>query len=167
LPESRFRGEARIGYVKSERIAAYREVVRLHTQLSDTAAGYQNEIQALVVVLFPEFRQVFANPCLPTALAVLKAFPSAQALAEAGVEPLLQVLRAQTTAHYGRPTAQKLVALAKQSESLGQAVAGRAVSLRILCDQLEHTRANLARLDSEIEQRLEYRSRSQRGTTGA
>ncbi len=30
----------------------------------------QNEIQALVVVLFPEFTQVFADPCLPSALSV-------------------------------------------------------------------------------------------------
>jgi len=42
-------------------------------QLSDEAAAYQNESQALVIVLFPEFTQVFADPCLPTALAVLKA----------------------------------------------------------------------------------------------
>jgi len=66
----------------------------------------------------------------------------------------LQVLRAQKSAHYGRPTAQKLVALAKQSVSSGRAMAGRSVSLRILCDQLGHTRANLARLDAEIEQLL-------------
>src|SRR6266567_7152912 len=147
-------GEARAGYVPSERIATYRELVRLHTQLSDETAAYQNEIQALVVVLFPEFTQVFADPCLPTALAVLKAFPSAQAVVEAGVEPLTQVLRAQKPVHYGRPTAQKLVAFAKQSVSSGRAVAGRSVSLRILCDQLEHTQANLARLEAEIEQLL-------------
>jgi len=147
-------GEARIGYVPSEQVAVYRELVRLHTQLSDTAAGYQNEIQALVVVLFPEFTQVFADPCLPTALTVLKAFPSAQALTEAGVEPLFQLLRAQPAAHYGRPTAQKLIAFAQQSGSSGRAIAGRSVSLRILCDQLEHTRTNLARLDTEIEQLL-------------
>ena len=147
-------GEARIGYVPSDQVATYRELVRLHTQLSDTAAGYQNEIQALVVVLFPEFRQVFADPCLPTALSVLKAFPSAQALTEAGVEPLLQLLRAQPSAHYGRPTAKKLVALAKQSVSSGRAIVGRSVSLRVLCDQLEHTQANLARLNAEIEQLL-------------
>src|SRR5947208_16395715 len=95
-------GEARMGYVPDERVATYRELVRLHTQLPDTAASYQNEIQALIVVLFPEFTQVFADPCLPTALAVLKAFPSAQALVEAGVEALVQVLRAQPAAHYGR-----------------------------------------------------------------
>src|SRR5205809_2921493 len=147
-------GEARMGYVPDEQVATYRELVRLHTQLSDTAASYQNEIQALVVVLFPEFTQVFADPCLPTALSVLKAFPSAQALVEAGVDPLFQVLRAQKASHYGRPTAKKLVALANQSVSSGRAIAGRSTSLRILCDQLEHTQANLARLSSEMEHLL-------------
>ena len=124
-------GEARAGYVPSEQVTTYRELVRLHTQLSDEAAAYKNEIQALIVVLFPEFTQVAARPCLPTALAVLKAFPSAQAVMEAGVEPLTQVLRAHKPVHYGRPTAQKLVAFAKQSVSSGRAVAGRSVSLRI------------------------------------
>jgi transposase len=147
-------GEARMGYVPSEQVVTYRELVRLHTHLADTAASYQNEIQALIVVLFPEFTQVFADPCLPTARAVLKAFPSAQALVEAGVEPLVQLLRAQPVAHYGRPTAKKLVALAKQSVSSGRARAGRSTSLRILCDQLERTQANLARLNTEIEQLL-------------
>src|SRR6266699_1358388 len=146
-------GEARAGYVPSERIATYRELVRLHTQLSDETAAYQNEIQALVVVLFPEFTQVFADPCLPTALAVLKAFPSAQAVVEAGVEPIAVLLH-QMPAHFGRPTAQKLVAFARKSGSSGRAVAGRSMSLRILCDQLEHTQANLARLEAEIEQLL-------------
>jgi len=60
----------------------------------------------------------------------------------------------KTPAHYGRPTAQKLVTFANQSVSSGRAVAGRSVSLRILCDQLEHTQANLARLQVEIEQLL-------------
>src|SRR6266496_3253060 len=108
-------GEARMGYVPGEQVATYRELVRLHTQLSDTAAGYQNEIQALVVVLFPEFSQVFADPCLPSALAVLKAYPHAQAVAEAGVEAVYQVLRAVPAAHFGRPTAKKLVVAAQAS----------------------------------------------------
>jgi len=123
-------------------------------QLSDEAAAYQNEIQALVVVLFPEFTQVFADPCLPTALGVLKAFPSAQAVAEAGVEASPSCCGHRSQRTNGRPTAQKLVAFAKQSASSGRAVGGRSVSLRILCDQLEHTQANLARLEAEIEQLL-------------
>ncbi len=64
-----------MGYVPDEQVATYRELVRLHTQLSDTAASYQNEIQALIVVLFPAFTQVFADPCLPTALSVRNRLP--------------------------------------------------------------------------------------------
>ena len=46
------------------------------------------------------------------------------------------------------------MALANQSVSSGRAIAGRSTSLRILCDQLEHTQANLAHLNAEIEQLL-------------
>src|ERR1700687_4540012 len=60
-------GEARVGYVPDEQIASYRELVRVHTQLSDELARDKNEIQALLVVLFPEFTQVFADPCRLTA----------------------------------------------------------------------------------------------------
>ena len=40
--------------------------------------------------------------------------------------------------------------LAKLSVRSGRALAGRATSLQILCDQLDHTRANLARLESDL-----------------
>ena len=54
-------GEARQGYVPSELIATYRELVRLHTQLQDEGARYKNEIHALLAVLFPELSQVFLD----------------------------------------------------------------------------------------------------------
>ena len=41
-------GEARRGYVPTELIATYRELVRLHTQLSDETTRYKNEIHALL-----------------------------------------------------------------------------------------------------------------------
>jgi hypothetical protein len=104
-----------------------------------------------VVVLFPEFTQVFADPCGQTALAVLKAYPHAQAVAEAAAAAVYQVLRTVPAPHFGRPTAQKLVALAKVSVGSGRALSGRGSSLRILCDQLEHTQANLTRLEKELE----------------
>ncbi len=144
-------GEARQGYVPTELVAAYRELVRLHTQLSDEAARYQNEIHALVVVQFPEFTQVFVDPCRPTALAVLKRYPSPQAIVKAGVETLAKRLHRLSPSHYGRATAEQLVSLARHSVSSGLAVSARSSSLRILCDQLEHTQANLATVEQEIE----------------
>ena len=49
-------GEARVGYVPDELIGSYRELVRLHTHLTDEIARYKNEIHALLQVLFPELQ---------------------------------------------------------------------------------------------------------------
>jgi transposase len=146
--------EARAGYVPDELIATYRELERLHSQLADERARYQNEIQALLVVLFPEFTQVFADPCRPTALALLKRYPSAQAIIAAGVEALTTTLRELAPRHYGRPTAQELVRLATQSAASGRAMGARSLSLQVLCDQLEHTLTNLAQVARELDQLL-------------
>jgi transposase len=106
------------------------------------------------VVLFPEFTQVFADPCLPTALAVLKAYPSARAMAQAKEAALYALLHAQKHAHYGHPTAKKLLNLASTSVSSGLAEAGRSVSLRLLCEQLEQTQRQLEQLHTELEHLL-------------
>ena len=147
-------GEARFGYVPSEQVATYRELMRLQHQLSDDVVRYKNEIHALLVVLFPEFTQVFVDPTRPTALAVLKRYPSAQAIARTEVQTLSQFLHELAPRHYGRSTAQVLVRLAQASISSGVAIAARSSSLRILCDQLEHTQANLEHLQREIDQLL-------------
>src|SRR5256714_3997361 len=148
-------GEARFGYVPSEQVATYRELMRLQKQLSDDVVRYKNEIHALLVVLFPEFTQVFADPTRPTALAFLKRYPSAQAVAQAEVGVLSQVLHELSPKHYGRQTAERLLDVAKKSISSGVAISARSTSLRILCDQLEHTQANLKQLHQEIETLLD------------
>lgn len=148
-------GEARRGYVPTEVIATYRELVRLHTHLGDEVARYKNEIQALLSVLFPEFSQVFADPCRATAIALLKRYPSAQALAAAGVEAIAATLQQVAPRTYGRNTAERLVQLAQHSVSGGTALVARSISLKIVCDQLEHTQANLSQLEHEINNLLE------------
>jgi len=147
-------GEARRGYVPSELIASYRELVRLHTQLNDEVARYRNEIHAGLSVLFPEFTQVFADPSRPTALALLQLYPSARAMAAAPVESLTTKLRELAPRKYGERTAKLLVALAQHSVSSGRATAARATSLKILCNQLQQTQKNLALLEAEIDRLL-------------
>lgn len=132
-----------------------REVVRLYQQLTEEVVRYKNEIHALLVVLFPEFHQVFADPTRPTALAVLKAYPSAQAMHEADPKALSQLLHDQSSGHYGRSTAERLVRLAKTEVRSGQATQARSSSVRILCDQLEHTQSNLKLLQQEMERLLD------------
>ncbi len=143
--------EARFGYVPSEQVATYRELTRLHQQLSDDVVRYKNEMHARLLALFPEVTQVFADPTRPTALAVLKVYPSAQVMAQADPAALSKLLHEHCPSHYGRQTAEELVRLARGSVSSGLAIAARSSSLRILCDQLQHTQSNLKQLQEEIE----------------
>src|SRR5258708_2985012 len=149
-------GAARPGYIPSDLGGAYRELVRLRTQLSDEIARYKNEIHALVAVVFPEFYHVFADPSRPSALALLKRYPSAQAIREAGVERLTTLLRELAPHHYGRATAERLVEEARQTGSSGRAAGARATSLQIVGDQLEHTQKNLAQLEQELDRLREH-----------
>ncbi|MDQ5850567.1 MAG: IS110 family transposase [Chloroflexota bacterium] len=147
--------DVRPAYVPNDLTATYRDLVRLHSNLSDEAARYKNEIQDLLVVLFPEFTQVFKDPTRQTALAVLRAYPSAQAIAAVGAEPLIAILQATAPRNYGPATAERLVALAKRSSASPLAVAARGRSLAILADQLSHTQTNITELEREIEALLD------------
>jgi transposase len=147
-------GEARPVYVADEQIQTYRELVRMHTNLSDEAARYKLEIRDLVRALFPEFTQIFADPTGTTALGLLAAYPGAQAIIAAGVEAIATKLRELAPRRYGRAVAQQLVTLAETTSARPVARAVRATSLRILCDQLVHTQANLAELEAAIQQLL-------------
>lgn len=75
-------------------------------------------------------------------------------MAQAKEGVLYALLRSQKHAHYGHPTAKKLLSLASTSVSSGQAEAGRSMSLRLLCEQLEQTQKHLEGLQAELEQLL-------------
>lgn len=143
--------DVRPAYVPDDLTATYRDLVRLHSNLSDEAARYKNEIQDLLVVLFPEFVQVFKDPTRKTALAVLRAYPSAQVIAAVGGEAIMAIFQATAPRNYGPDTAERLVALAKRSRASPIAVAARSRSLAILADQLSHTQTNITELEREIE----------------
>ncbi len=58
-------GEARPAYVAAAETTAYRELVRLRQKLTDEAASYKLQIQSLLEVVFPEYRQMLADPTRP------------------------------------------------------------------------------------------------------
>ena len=148
-------GKAQIDVVKGEQVTIYWQLASLHAQLCDEAVVYQNEIYVLVDFVFPGFTQIFADPCLPGALQVLEAYPSASDVVAVGTEVIAQMLekfiQQPSSAHYDRLSAQKLVELAQKSTRQNGIAVGQEISLRILCGQLEHTQANITRLQAEIE----------------
>ncbi len=142
--------ELRPAYVPDELIGAYRELVRLRSDLTDAAARYKQEIRDLLIVLFPEVTQVFKDPTGPTALALLRAYPSAAAIATTSTDALAALLQEVAPRKYGPRTAARLVALAQQSCASPVAVATRSHCLQILIDQVRQMQASLSELEQEI-----------------
>ncbi len=104
----------------------------------------------MLVVLFREFTQVFADPTGKTALALLKFYPLAQSIIEAGIETVGLKLHELAPRNYGQATAVRLVELAGHSAAPGLARMARSKSFSILCDQLSHTLLNFSEVESEL-----------------
>jgi Transposase IS116/IS110/IS902 family len=75
-------------------------------------------------------------------------------MAAAGVETIVGIFQLVAPRNYGRKTAQQLIDLAQHSTSSGMAISARTRSLKVLCDQLEHTQTNLTQLEEEIDHLL-------------
>jgi transposase len=130
-----FSDEVRPVYVPSSQIAAYREAVRLHARLAEQQAGLKIEMRNLVGLVFPELTTVWKDPTGVTARALLAAYPSAAAVAAAGVDAVAAVLATVRGRRAGRKTAAHLVELATGSVSSGVARGTREASLRIAVAQ--------------------------------
>ena len=83
------------------------------------------------------------------------AIEAAQAVAQADVVTLSQVLHQLAPRRYGRQTAERLLDVAKGSISSAVALSARSTALRLLCDQLEQTLANVKQLQQEIKALLD------------
>src|SRR6476469_1203494 len=125
----------------------YRELIQMQTNLSETVARFKNELHLLLVNLFLEFNQVFADPSCKTALGFLLEFPSAQAMTAASAETITVRLKQPAPRNFGQPTALKLHQLATTSVGSGVALTARSLSLRLLCKQLLAISEELAELD--------------------
>lgn len=76
-------------------------------------------------------------------------------MAAVGVEAIAAKLHELAPRNCGRQTAEQVVQLAQQSSSSRLATTARPTTLNILCDQLEHTQANLAQLEKELDTLLD------------
>jgi hypothetical protein len=148
--------------VPGEQVASYRELVRMMTRLTEEAARYKVGIQGLLAVLFPEFTQIFADPCRPIARALLSRYPSAHAFVAAGLTAVTLSWQEIAPQRYGARTAQRLLTLAAQTVASGVARSARERSLQILCDQLRYTQEHLVALEAEVAALL----RTDEGATG-
>lgn len=145
LPQDVY-AELRAGY------NAYRRLVKERTRIT-------NLLKGLLDGLFPEFTQVFKDPCGQTALSVLSACPVPSMIAKKTEEEFMNTIRAE---HQGRLMRRKLLALYYAARnSIGIKAGAQLVflevsflieKLRLIEGQLNKVEEMLAKLVDEAEE---------------
>jgi transposase len=118
-------------------------------RLVEDLAGTKNQIHEQLLVCFPEFTQVFADPFAKLALAVLREVPTARCAAGRRALSLARVKAGKKERSLGVEPAGKLIELAKRSiASAREDDDGKA--LVFLLDQLELLKKRLASIEQTL-----------------
>ena len=145
-------GEARRGYVPTDLIATYRELARLQTQLTEDVMRYRNEIHALLQVLIPRVQPSVRGPVSANGFVAAHTLsksrkPSRQRV-ESRLPPALhETFPTQLRAAHRSAVGESGAAFRKPRRCARCAD----TSLKIVCDQLEHTQTNLLQLEQALE----------------
>lgn len=118
-------------------------------RLVDDLAATKNRIHEQVLVCFPEFTQVFANPFAKLARAVLRQAPTAQRMVRRKALSLARVKTEGQDRFLGPERAQKLIQLAQRSIASAKEDHDEAAMV-FLIDQLELLEKRLAHIDRTL-----------------
>jgi len=148
-------GEYVASQVAEETIQSLRETTRLRYELVTEKQNYQRKVLSLLAVVFPEYSQThLKNPFSISALSLLQKFPTAKDLAQAKPKQIEKIIRAIPGNSFGPKEIETLIAVAQTSIYSGRAQEARALSLRILLNQITLLMGSIEELEREIHKML-------------
>lgn len=113
-------------------------LLRDYFKLVDYAAGYKKKLSADLRIIFPNYLSVFSNPALPTSIAILKKYPTPDAILNASKEDLMILLNiAKKGAAWSNQKHKELMASAESSYAIGIYSRALAVKIKTSIDLIE------------------------------
>jgi transposase len=150
-------GYGQAGTLPSETVQALRTLTRARHDLVQARAAAKQRLRDELVVLFPELPEHTPEGCdlfAPGLLRLLRAYPSAQAIAQAKPAELAATLAHVSGGHWTAAHAAALQALAQHSAASPRAVGARSVVLRTMAHHLLDLQQRIAELETAIEAAL-------------
>jgi len=129
--------------------------VREHTALL-------NQLQQLVFLLFPEFKNVFKNIKCMTPLYLLKQYPTPETISVLDKNTLGEEMRKKSRGKFKEQHAERLISFARNTVGIKEGVLGLSMDIRHILTQLEMLHTLIAEIESEMETvlaRISYSSK--------
>lgn len=129
-----------------------RELTRFRADLLKDRTRQVNRLQETITASFPEMADQFASLDTPSVLALLVAYPSPEALAQAGAEAVSDSLAGTSRGRLGKPQAEALVQAAGATIGLLQRQRALGLKLEVLAQSILALNAQIRRVEAEIEE---------------
>ena len=113
-----------------------------------------NQLQQLVFVLFPEFKQVMKNIKCQTPLYILNKYLTPEAISILDKDVLGEEMRKQSMGKFRENHADMLINLAKNTIGIKEGIAGLSLDIRHILVQLEMLNVLVTEIESEMETAL-------------
>jgi transposase len=117
-------------YISNEAYHDLKVLNRLKKSLDDKIKSIQREISTVVATVNPEIEKVFPNIFTKTAIAIIKAYPTAIDISKATPEKLTKIFRHIKGNSFNLEKAKYLIELAKSSIYTGRALESRALMIK-------------------------------------
>ena len=117
-------------YISNEAYHDLKVLNRLKKSLDDKIKSIQREISTVVATVNPEIEKVFPNIFTKTAIAIIKAYPTAIDISKATPEKLSKIFRPIKGNSFNLEKAKYLIELAKSSIYTGRALESRALMIK-------------------------------------
>jgi transposase len=114
-----------------------------------------NQLQQLVFLIFPEFRTVFNDVTVKTALHLLKRYTTPEAIAVQNKDDLGEEIRKRSMGKFGMREAELLIGLARDTVGIREGVAGMVIDIRHILVQLQSVNGFIEEIETEMKKTLE------------
>ena len=138
---------------KGDTYLELRKLVRAYYRLMDEQSDYRRRILTVLAELFPLLAQRFKNLFSLTGLAILRHFPTPQAILEANPKDLFYFIRkvSRQRPEWAIQKLDQLLSIARESPSVPVAVGANIQLLHLYLDCLEHSKRQADRLRAQLE----------------
>lgn len=132
----------------SYQITELKSLCRSRFSLVQERSKHKTAVKALLVQVFPEFHTVFSDVFGASAVAILKKYPSAEALRKSKLSTVTKEIEAASRGRLGRGKAEALLKIAK--ESVGISSPALELELNLHIDQIALLSEYILRFEHSI-----------------
>lgn len=130
--------------------AELRHLVSARERLTSLWCAAVARLKTTLQIVWPEFEGIFRSVHRPTPAAVLRAFPTPEALLAAPKRQVMHVLRTASRNHVGKDTYDRLHASAQATLALPGTLASLKREVHLLLDQVEFHKRQIRALEASM-----------------